>query len=148
MAPIAGCCKIYLVINLSKRIGLRKYFRVFLRQNVSVFCRGTSVWEMETSDNRWKRLDVETSTFLEGSYKNSTLTANMENKMQVRKPWRENRIDIIWQLRNPHFQFAKIRKVNQFYLVFVTVLTWFWKSPNLKNWISEDHHFTGTLLTF
>lgn len=38
---------------------------------------------MELQKNKWEILNVDLSTFLEDSYKNSVLKANFENKYQV-----------------------------------------------------------------
>ncbi|XP_057314177.1 intermembrane lipid transfer protein VPS13A-like isoform X2 [Hydractinia symbiolongicarpus] len=44
---------------------------------------GTSLWEVETKENVWKSLDIDTSTFLEDSWKNSAANARFENKIEV-----------------------------------------------------------------
>lgn len=44
---------------------------------------GTSLWEVETKENIWKLLDIDTSTFLEDSWKNSAANARFENKIEV-----------------------------------------------------------------
>lgn len=57
-------------------------FKIFLLF-FHIFLSGTSVWEVEVKDDRWKVLDVDTSMFLEDSWKNDAEHARYENKIEV-----------------------------------------------------------------